>query len=359
MSKYYDLKKIRWSMHALGQEPIRDINSRIDNVVAETLRSALVNTAGPSVPSPIDDPAGYVELLEQALTRGRPAGPPVYLDDLLSTEAFRGRDELKLRIAVAVRKHREDEHLARQGDERFDARNSRALLFYALMKEAKASRRLNWKYAEETIDRALSLQVAPDTEVASEIVAICSPDLSVCGELLDLALEKLEALTARSGQHWMYGNCHIPRTLSTAADIVMGIHGDWRLAASLELRAASFEEERHGRAFPSVGKHLYNAGRLLGNAEQGRVPSRDAMGALRESLEIIGTCCGSDSPRWAHHAEGLAVALIASKDREGAAALLTQAKRIFESEYGLSHSRTTECSRLLGQAIRAEEQDRR
>jgi len=343
ISEYYSLKSLRFGY--LGMErwdKVAELDEQLEMVACRhVLRSLSTATEKASLGVP------KIESIVRRLEKFKGRSLPVGVDWLYGLKSLADRHDLKVRIARVERRFRERDvkDSRRKREQRLGLRSrdpDSSLLAYALMREARELAELNWKSAVSTFKRIRSMIDGKSTSIPrSELARACLNMVSKARpESLAFLEEASELLTSEAGydaRHHVGFQCDVPILLDRAAHMYVDVAGNYTAAINLEFAAAALEEKVHGRVFPSVSRHLFNAGCFAREGGRRVAVDVNAVALLEEALDIASICFGEENPRWANRAMELAAA-VGDGDPVRARLLLERAEGILTKFYGAHHS---------------------
>jgi len=343
IQEYYLLRSLRAGYEGLEHpRKVAELDKQIEETVIVNILQSLV-PKGERVPGELPSADKIVAMLERYSANN---SLPVGADWLYKVPMFADRPDLKVRIARANRISRERKAKEERPVGSYDA--SFSLVVYALMEEARELAVSDWNAAVSTFERGRSLITSGKASFSrSELAKACMDMVSEERPESSIFIqEAVELLTGEAGydsKHHVDFSCTVPDQLMRAASLIAKVSRDFKTARSLEFAAATLEEKVHGRVFPSVSTHLFNAAWYSRRSkDEAAGPMRPAS-LLEESLEIAAVCFGDDSPRWAGRATELAVE-IRDTHQPKAKLLLERSVTIFSNFYGPGHSSARECT---------------
>lgn len=342
-SECYSLDSLRSGYSAMERwDKVAELDEQLEIIVCRrVLKSLSSATEASSLGVPkVDSIVRILETFEGHF-------PSVAVNWLYRLKSLAGRHDLRLRIARVESRFSERDYnnLKLKREQRPDLFPSDAdsnLVVYSLMTEARELAELNWKTAISTFRRIRSMiesdsASVPPFELARACLNMVSKSRPESLAFLDEASELLTSEAGYGARHEIGFGCVVPILLSRAARLYVDVAENYEAAINLEFAAAALEENVHGRMFPSVSMHLFNAGFYARRSSREIEVGVNATALLEESLDIASVCYGEENPRWADHAVELAGA-IGDGDSGRARAMLERAEQIHTKFYGEHHS---------------------
>jgi hypothetical protein len=352
ITEYYSLSSLRLGYVGLeSSDTVAELDEQLEMTACRYILGSL-SMAQEESSLGVPKIEGIVRHLETFEGRSLPAG----VDWLYGLKSLADRHDLKARIARVERRFRERDvkNRKRMREQRpgFPSSGSdNNLVAYALMREASELAEFDWKSAVSTFKRVRSMiddnsASIPRSELARACLNMVSEARPESVAFLDEATETLTSEAGYDGQHSTGFQCDVPSLLDRAAHLYVNVAGNFTAAINLEFAAAALEEKVHGRVFPSVSMHLFNAGYLARKGGPKVAVSVNAVALLEEALDIASICFGEENPRWAGRAMELSAA-IGDEDPGRARSLLKRAERILTKFYGAHHSAVGEAKVAL------------
>ena len=343
VEEYYSLRSVLSGYRGLEDEDgAAKIEEQLEVTVIAHIMESLARK-GERAASRSPGAEEVVAILENAAVD---SALPVGTDWLYELRMFDGRPDLKVRIGRAERSGRE------RAAERRPSKSDSSLVFYAMMREARELAALDQDAAVSVFAQGLSMidSGAADVPRAERAKALINMAAVVGSSMLGYAQEAAVLLTEEAAhggdRHNVDLICTLPDLLTRAARLIAKLSDDFKTARDLEFTAASLEEKVHGRIFPGVSQHLFNAAWYFYRLAGDRAGSTAAVASLEEAVEIASVCFGQDSPRWAEQAARLA-RTVRDANPAKAKSLLLRATQVFSDSYGPAHSSTRTCQDIV------------